>query len=85
MSERDELVRLGRQLRQVQMDRDILPKATAWFAGRSDSTSSMSSDSRWRTKPTYPCAPFAACSVYLPAGSMPGANGLRPSAGSPTL
>ena len=44
-AERDELVRLRRQLKQVQMERDILAKATAWFAGRSDATSTKSSDS----------------------------------------
>lgn len=33
------------QLRQVQTERDILAKATAWFAGRSDATSTKSSDS----------------------------------------
>lgn len=44
-AEREELVRLRRQLRQVQMERDILAKATAWFAGRSDATSMKSSDS----------------------------------------
>ena len=35
--EREELARLRRQLRQVQQERDILAKATAWFAGRSGS------------------------------------------------
>ena len=44
-AEREELVRLRRPLRQVQMERDILAKATAWFAGRSDATSTKSSDS----------------------------------------
>ena len=44
-AEREELVRLRRQLRQVQTERDILAKATAWFAGRSDATSTKSSDS----------------------------------------
>ena len=44
-AEREELARLRRQLRQVQMERDILAKATAWFAGRSDATSTKSSDS----------------------------------------
>ncbi len=43
--EREEFVRLRRQLRQVQQERDILAKATAWFAGRSDATSTKSSDS----------------------------------------
>ena len=44
-AEREELVRLRRQLLLVQMERDILAKATAWFAGRSDATSTKSSDS----------------------------------------
>ena len=40
-SERQELVELRRKLKQVQMERDILAKATAWFANnRSTSTSS---------------------------------------------
>lgn len=38
-AEREELVRLRRQLRQVQQERDILAKATAWFAVRSEKTS----------------------------------------------
>ena len=44
-AEREELVRLRRQLRQVQMERDILAKATAWFAGKSERTSTASSNS----------------------------------------
>ena len=43
--EREELVRLRRQLRQVQMERDILAKATAWFASKSERTSTASSNS----------------------------------------
>lgn len=31
-AERQELIEVRRKLRQVQMDRDILAKATAWFA-----------------------------------------------------
>ena len=38
-SERQELLALRRQLRQVQMERDILAKATAWFANNGDKTS----------------------------------------------
>ena len=39
-TERQELSLLRRQLRQVQMERDILAKATAWFANKdSDKTS----------------------------------------------
>jgi len=37
--EREELTRLRRQVRQLQMERDILAKATAWFAGRNGSSS----------------------------------------------
>lgn len=42
-AEREELARLRRQLRQVQMERDILAKATAWFAAKSDKTFTPSS------------------------------------------
>lgn len=43
--EREELARLRRQLRQVQMERDILAKATAWFAAKRDKTFTPSSNS----------------------------------------
>lgn len=43
--EREELVRLRRQVRQLQTERDILSKATAWFAGRADKTFNPSSSS----------------------------------------
>ena len=36
--ERQELIELRRKLRQVQLERDILAKATAWFAGKSEKT-----------------------------------------------
>lgn len=38
-AEREEVARLRRQVRQLQMERDILEKATAWFAGRNGSSS----------------------------------------------
>lgn len=44
-AERGELARLRRQLRQVQIERDILAKATAWFAAKSDKTFTPSSNS----------------------------------------
>jgi transposase len=44
-AEREELARLRRQVRQLQMERDILAKATAWFAGNSDATSKTSTRS----------------------------------------
>ena len=44
-SEREELQELRRKLRQVQQERDILAKATAWFAGKSERTSTTSSSS----------------------------------------
>jgi transposase len=37
-SERQELIELRRKLRQVQTERDILAKATAWFANNGDKT-----------------------------------------------
>jgi transposase len=45
MSERQELIELRRKLRQVQQERDILAKATAWFAGKSEKTSTSSTNS----------------------------------------
>ena len=44
-AEREELVRLRRQLRQVQLERDILAKATAWFAAKGDKASTGSTNS----------------------------------------
>jgi transposase len=38
-AEREELAHLRRQLRQLQMERDILAKATAWFATKNGSSS----------------------------------------------
>ncbi len=43
--ERQELIELRRKLRQVQMERDILAKATAWFAGNSEKTFTPSTNS----------------------------------------
>ena len=44
-AERQELVELRRKLRQVQMERDILAKAKAWFAGKSERASTASTGS----------------------------------------
>jgi len=44
-AEREELARLRRENRRLQMERDILAKATAWFAGRNGGTSTPSSGS----------------------------------------
>ena len=43
--ERQELIELRRKLRQVQMERDILAKATAWFAVKSEKTFTPSTNS----------------------------------------
>lgn len=45
VAERQELIELRRRLRQVQMERDILAKATAWFASKSEQTSTTSTNS----------------------------------------
>ena len=44
-NERQELIELRRKFRQVQQERDILAKATAWFAGKSERTPTASSNS----------------------------------------
>ena len=49
-AERDELVRLRRQLKQVQLERDILAKATACFAGKSENALTSTIDSRSRNR-----------------------------------
>lgn len=41
-AEREELIALRRKLKQVEMERDILAKATAWFAHNGDKTSTPS-------------------------------------------
>jgi transposase len=43
--EREELVRLRRELRQVKLEREILAKATAWFAREADTNPKKSSGS----------------------------------------
>ncbi len=44
-NERQELIKLRRKFKQVQQERDILAKATAWFAGKSEKTSMSSTNS----------------------------------------
>ena len=44
-AEREELARLRRENRQLKQERDILAKATAWFAVKSDKTSIGSTNS----------------------------------------
>jgi len=44
-AEREELNRLRRENLQLKLEREILSKATAWFAARGDKTSTTSSSS----------------------------------------
>jgi transposase len=44
-AEREELVKLRRELKQVKLEREILAKATAWFAREADTNPKRSSDS----------------------------------------
>jgi transposase len=44
-SEREELSKLRRELRKVKLEREILAKATAWFAREADTTPKKSSGS----------------------------------------
>jgi transposase len=43
--EREELARLRRENRQLGLERDILAKATAWFAGKNERTPGASTNS----------------------------------------
>ena len=44
-AEHEEMARLRRKVRQLEQERDILVKATAWFAARHDKTSTPSTNS----------------------------------------
>lgn len=44
-AEHEELARLRRRVRQLEQERDILAKATAWFAGKDGKTSIGSTNS----------------------------------------
>jgi len=44
-AEREELARLRRENKQLKVERDILAKATAWFARETDTTPKKSSGS----------------------------------------
>ena len=44
-AERDELLKLRKRVKQLEIERDILSKATAWFAQKSEKTSMMSTGS----------------------------------------
>ena len=44
-TEREELTQLRRELRKVKLEREILAKATAWFAREADTTPKKSSGS----------------------------------------
>ena len=71
-AEREEVVRLRRQLKRVHEERDILAKATAWFAARNGATSTPSSDSLGQTRPPIAFAPSAGFSASRPAASTRG-------------
>jgi transposase len=44
-AEQDEIARLRKRVKQLEIERDILSKATAWFARETDSIPSKSSNS----------------------------------------
>ena len=83
-AERQELAQLRKQLRQVTMERDILAKATAWFANKDSGIDKTFT--RWsrQIRPTYlyePCANALACH---PAAFTTGARVRRANVASMT-
>ena len=72
--ERTELKRLRREVRELRMERDILKKATAFFAKHSEEGLPSSPAKR----PSSPCASCAAPWTSPAAGTTPGSAGLRP-------
>src|SRR3954464_11829485 len=78
-TERDELIRLRRENKQLRQERDILSRAAAWFARETGAVPSGCSGSSARTRPGSPSASWRACSACRRPASMPGAAGrLRP-------
>lgn len=67
MNERQELIELRRKLKQVQQERDILAKATAWFAGKSEKTGGLKFEVRHRPpcKVQVKCNPTTRKSLLL--------------------
>ena len=74
-AEREELARLRRQVKQLQTERDILAKATAWFAGKKRCDTHIVFELVMANQAVYPVRTFAVSLAYQPAGSMPGVIG----------
>ena len=71
-AEREELARLRRENRQLKLERDILAKATAWFAGKGDKTSTGLRTREREPGQTFRCRRCAACSRSRPAATTRG-------------
>ena len=87
--EREELVRLRRDDRQLKTERDILAKGrgiapTAWFARSGETRSRSSSGSSWRTRPTSRYARCAECCRCRRAACTAGPGAHRAPDESPT-
>jgi len=72
-AERQEFAQLRRQLRQVTLERDILAKATAWFANKDGSIDKTSMRGSRRTRPTFPSKLCASTWQCPPVGITSGA------------
>ena len=77
--EKEKIRQFRKKLRQIEQERDILAKATAWFARETEDVPPKSSDSWMRTRPNFrlpPCVVFWKCPG---AATMRGGADLPPS------
>src|SRR3978361_722286 len=73
-TERDELIRLRRENKQLRQERDILSRAAAWFARETGAGPSGSSNSCAPTRRRFRLPAWSVCSAYRSPAITPGAD-----------